>query len=246
MIAFTQTLSTWGGNYYVSKGLGFLYNDHFRGGGGRGGGIRQHAPAHALVVHQRADAGVRARRPARRAGAGVRWVRAADGRRRGRQCVDPGIGLQHHPERRGRRHAGAAGDRGAADADRRRRRRAFQRADRRPHSAVDPRGPRSARPHLHQGRPQRRSEIRLRGRRRRRCRQSTPCRPAPSRGDRTAPRRQGSTHGGALFSRDVRVPARVEAPQHRAVVRRQQGSVCGAVEAPMLRFIVDVGDGCPR
>ncbi len=36
MIAFTQTLSTWGGNFYVSKGLGFLYNDHFRGGGGRG------------------------------------------------------------------------------------------------------------------------------------------------------------------------------------------------------------------
>ena len=32
MIAFTQTLSTWGGNYYVSKGLGFIYNDHFRGG----------------------------------------------------------------------------------------------------------------------------------------------------------------------------------------------------------------------
>jgi len=39
MIAFTQTLSTWGGNYYVSKGLGFLYNDHFRGGrGGTGFG----------------------------------------------------------------------------------------------------------------------------------------------------------------------------------------------------------------
>jgi gamma-glutamyltranspeptidase len=38
MIAFTQTLSTWGGNYYVSKGLGFIYNDHFRGGFGRGGG----------------------------------------------------------------------------------------------------------------------------------------------------------------------------------------------------------------
>jgi gamma-glutamyltranspeptidase len=37
MIAFTQTLSTWGGNYYVSKGLGFLYNDHFRGGRGGGG-----------------------------------------------------------------------------------------------------------------------------------------------------------------------------------------------------------------
>ena len=38
MIAFTQTLSTWGGNYYVSKGLGFLYNDHFRGGRGTGFG----------------------------------------------------------------------------------------------------------------------------------------------------------------------------------------------------------------
>lgn len=39
MIAFTQTLSTWGGSFYVSKGLGFIYNDHFRGGGGgRGGG----------------------------------------------------------------------------------------------------------------------------------------------------------------------------------------------------------------
>jgi gamma-glutamyltranspeptidase len=37
MIAFTQTLSTWGGSYYVSKGLGFIYNDHFRGGAGRGG-----------------------------------------------------------------------------------------------------------------------------------------------------------------------------------------------------------------
>jgi gamma-glutamyltranspeptidase len=39
MVAVTQTLSTWGGNFYVSKGLGFLYNDHFRGGrGGTGFG----------------------------------------------------------------------------------------------------------------------------------------------------------------------------------------------------------------
>jgi gamma-glutamyltranspeptidase len=44
MIAFTQTLSTWGGNYYVSKGLGFLYNDHFRGGAGRGGGFGSPLP----------------------------------------------------------------------------------------------------------------------------------------------------------------------------------------------------------
>jgi gamma-glutamyltranspeptidase len=30
MIAITQTLSTWGGNFYASRGLGFLYNNHLR------------------------------------------------------------------------------------------------------------------------------------------------------------------------------------------------------------------------
>jgi gamma-glutamyltranspeptidase / glutathione hydrolase len=34
MIAVTQTLSTWGGTFYVSDGLGFLYNNHLRVGGG--------------------------------------------------------------------------------------------------------------------------------------------------------------------------------------------------------------------
>lgn len=34
MIAVTQTLSTWGGTFYVSEGLGFLYNNHLRFGGG--------------------------------------------------------------------------------------------------------------------------------------------------------------------------------------------------------------------
>lgn len=37
MIAVTQTLSTWGGNFYVSEGLGFLYNNHLRFGGGAPG-----------------------------------------------------------------------------------------------------------------------------------------------------------------------------------------------------------------
>jgi gamma-glutamyltranspeptidase len=37
MIALTQTLSTWGGTFYVSEGLGFLYNNHLRFGGGPGG-----------------------------------------------------------------------------------------------------------------------------------------------------------------------------------------------------------------
>ncbi|MBA3886362.1 MAG: gamma-glutamyltransferase [Acidobacteria bacterium] len=36
MIALTQTLSTWGGTFYVSEGLGFLYNNHLRFGGGGG------------------------------------------------------------------------------------------------------------------------------------------------------------------------------------------------------------------
>jgi gamma-glutamyltranspeptidase len=34
MIAITQTLSTWGGTFYVSDGLGFLYNNHLRFGSG--------------------------------------------------------------------------------------------------------------------------------------------------------------------------------------------------------------------
>ena len=34
MIAVTQTLSTWGGTFYVSDGLGFLYNNHLRLAGG--------------------------------------------------------------------------------------------------------------------------------------------------------------------------------------------------------------------
>ena len=38
MIASTHTLSTWGGNFYVSKGLGFLYNNHLRLSGSASGG----------------------------------------------------------------------------------------------------------------------------------------------------------------------------------------------------------------
>ena len=37
MIAVTQTLSTWGGTFFVSDGLGFLYNNHLRFGGGAPG-----------------------------------------------------------------------------------------------------------------------------------------------------------------------------------------------------------------
>ena len=138
MIAFTQTLSTWGGNYYVSKGLGFLYNDHFRGGGGRGGGFGSTLPlmrsastsVPTLVFAPSSDA----------TGAyGVAGYSSAHRRRRRRQCVDSRVGLQHHPERRRWRPDGATGDRGAASADWRRRRRPIERADRRSHRADDPR-----------------------------------------------------------------------------------------------------------
>jgi gamma-glutamyltranspeptidase/glutathione hydrolase len=38
MIAVTQTLSTWGGTFYVSSGLGFLYNNHLRFSAGSASG----------------------------------------------------------------------------------------------------------------------------------------------------------------------------------------------------------------
>ena len=112
MIAFTQTLSTWGGNFYVSKGLGFLYNDHFRGGrGGTGYGsmlplMRSSSTSVPTLVF--APSARRARHSRR----GSPWVR--------RQRLDSGVGLRHHPQRRRRRHERAARDRGAAIADRQR------------------------------------------------------------------------------------------------------------------------------
>lgn len=44
MIAVTQTLSTWGGTFYVSKGLGFLYNNHLRSGRTERGAFGQLLP----------------------------------------------------------------------------------------------------------------------------------------------------------------------------------------------------------
>lgn len=44
MIASTQTLSTWGGTFYVSKGLGFLYNNHLRSSRTTRGGYGQLLP----------------------------------------------------------------------------------------------------------------------------------------------------------------------------------------------------------
>lgn len=44
VIAVTQTLSTWGGTFYVSEGLGFLYNNHLRSNRTRAGTYAQLMP----------------------------------------------------------------------------------------------------------------------------------------------------------------------------------------------------------
>jgi gamma-glutamyltranspeptidase len=44
LIVVTQTLSTWGGSFYVSKGLGFLYNNHLRMARTRRGAAGQLTP----------------------------------------------------------------------------------------------------------------------------------------------------------------------------------------------------------
>ena len=49
MVVVTQTLSTWGGSFYVSPGLGFLYNNHLRMARARRG-----APG-ALTPHARSS-----------------------------------------------------------------------------------------------------------------------------------------------------------------------------------------------
>ncbi len=79
VVVVTQTLSTWGGNFYVSPGLGFLYNNHLRLGRTRRGAFGQLLPltrssstsAPTLIVRE-AD-GVRVPRLAVGA-AGNAWI----------------------------------------------------------------------------------------------------------------------------------------------------------------------------
>ena len=78
----TQTLSTWGGNFYVSKGLGFLYNNHLRSSRTTRGAYGQLLPlsrssstnAPTLLVRERD--GVRTPRLAV-AAAGNAWILAS-------------------------------------------------------------------------------------------------------------------------------------------------------------------------
>ena len=52
MVAVTQTLGTWGGNFYVTPGLGFIYNDKLRsyGGGADGFGARLPFARHGSTI----------------------------------------------------------------------------------------------------------------------------------------------------------------------------------------------------
>jgi gamma-glutamyltranspeptidase len=50
IVSVTQTLGTWGGNFYVSPGLGFLYNDKLRSYGGSGYGARLPYARHTTVI----------------------------------------------------------------------------------------------------------------------------------------------------------------------------------------------------
>ncbi len=124
----------------------------------RAGRVRATAAADAVLVDERADADLRGRQ---------RRAQAAAGRRRGRQRVDHGVGLRHHPRSRRRRARRAGGHRGAAPA-----RRPGPRRPGRAHAARADRGSlpggRARRPHRARApfpadRAQGRDAVRLRG-----------------------------------------------------------------------------------
>ncbi len=81
MIAVTQTLSTWGGTFYVSEGLGFLYNNHLRFGGGVAPGrflplARSSSTSVPTLVFRAGDGGALTPRLAV-AAAGNAWIPAS-------------------------------------------------------------------------------------------------------------------------------------------------------------------------
>jgi gamma-glutamyltranspeptidase len=82
MVTVTQTLGTWGGNFYVSPGLGFLYNDKMRSFGTdprRYGARMPYARVTTVIAPTLVFAGTgEAKRPLLAAGAaGNAWITAA-------------------------------------------------------------------------------------------------------------------------------------------------------------------------
>jgi gamma-glutamyltranspeptidase/glutathione hydrolase len=83
IVALTQTLSTWGGAFYVSDGLGFLYNNHLRFGSGAAPGrflplARSSSTSVPTLVFRRTDEGGPAGTPVLAvAAAGNAWIPAS-------------------------------------------------------------------------------------------------------------------------------------------------------------------------
>ena len=188
MIAVTQTLSTWGGTFYVSDGLGFLYNNHLRFGGGSGPGrflplARSSSTSVPTLVFKTAGASPGQLGSPRLAvgAAGNAWIPASvydiilnviDGGMDAQRAIEaPRFLVGRDPA-----------DPAAQPA-----------ADRGSHSAIRRAGPDRARPPLSEDRPQGRGPLRLRRRRRRRRRSPAGagrCRAA------TIARRRGRQAGG--------------------------------------------------
>ena len=99
MIAVTQTLSTWGGTFYVSKGLGFLYNNHLRSNRTTRGAYGQLLPlmrsstASVPTLMFRSDGATRVPRMAVGV-AGNAWI-AASAYSIITAVVDGGLAMQH-------------------------------------------------------------------------------------------------------------------------------------------------------
>ena len=224
MIAVTQTLSTWGGTFYVSDGLGFLYNNHLRFGGGSGPGrflplARSSSTSVPTLVFKTAGA---SSRPARL---------AAPGGRCGRKRLDSRVRLRHHPQRHRREHGRAARDRGATLPRRPRSCRSLRQpaAGRGPHSAIRAGGPDRARAPRAENRPQGRSPIRLRGRRRGRHR--SPAGPGRCRAPTVARRRGGQSGnddagGGEVGVRRQEAGGRRQEAGGKPVGHRDRDRMC--------------------
>jgi gamma-glutamyltranspeptidase len=82
VIAVTQTLSTWGGSFYVSRGLGFLYNNHLRANrtaSGAYGQLKPHTRSNTanvpVVVFKESDGALTPRLAV--ASAGNAWIPAS-------------------------------------------------------------------------------------------------------------------------------------------------------------------------
>ena len=221
MIAVTQTLSTWGGSFYVTRGLGFLYNNHLRSNRTTPGAYGQLMPwtrsntANLPVLAFRSQDGQPAPSFAV-ASAGNAWIPAST-YSIVTAVVDGGLSMQQAIEAPRflvtRDPADPIGTGARVEIEDR-----FPRAD--------PAGSDDARPPLPEDRPQGRAQIRLRVRRARRCRCAAASKAAPIRAARTprspsraAPRCRSSDHGArrdARDNRDVRDRARGVVREGRA------------------------------